>query len=168
VRTVFNLLGPLTNPAGATRQLLGVYARPLVETIARVLAELGSERAWVVHADDGLDEISTTAATTVAEVRDGAVRVWEVRPETLGLRRATLSELEGGTPEENAALMTRVLAGEAGALADVVALNAAAALCVAGAADRIESGLEQARAALASGAGAEKLEELRAFARSAG
>jgi anthranilate phosphoribosyltransferase len=163
VRTIFNLLGPLTNPAGARRQVMGVYAEELVEVIARVQAELGSEHALVVHGSDGLDEITTTGSTLVGEVRDGEIETYRLEPEALGLRRARLEDLLGGEPRHNADQMRRVLAGEDGPLADVTALNAAAALYVAGLAADLAQGLEQARQALASGAAARKLEELRAF-----
>ncbi|HXU47082.1 MAG TPA: anthranilate phosphoribosyltransferase, partial [Thermoanaerobaculia bacterium] len=132
LRTVFNVLGPLTNPAGAKRQVLGVYAAPLVERLGRVLAELGAEHALVVHGEDGLDELSTTGESSVAEVRDGDVRLFRVAPEDFGLPRATLADLLGGGPEENAAAMRRVLAGEPGPLADISALNAGAAIYVGG------------------------------------
>ena len=163
VRTLFNLLGPLTNPAGARRQLMGVYAEGLVEVVARVQAELGTEHAWVVHGSDGLDEITTTGPTRVGEVRGGEVRVFVLEPEELGLRRSRLADLLGGDPARNAELMRRVLGGEPGPLADVTALNAGAALLVAGIAADLREGLERSRAALASGAAAEKLEALRAF-----
>ncbi|HZI63476.1 MAG TPA: anthranilate phosphoribosyltransferase [Thermoanaerobaculia bacterium] len=163
VRTIFNLLGPLTNPAGARRQLMGVYAEELVEVIARVQAELGSEHALVVHGSDGLDEITTTGPTLVSEVRNGRIETYRLEPEALGLRRARLEDLLGGEPRHNADQMRRVLAGEDGPLADVTALNAAAALYVAGLAADLAQGLERARQALASGAAARKLEELRAF-----
>lgn len=162
IRTVFNLLGPLTNPAGARRQLLGVYARDRVEDLARVLLELGSEHALVVHGADGLDEITTTGPTHVAEVRDGAVRTFVMEPETYGVEPVPVEALEGGTPEENAETMERLLAGEGDrALEDIVSLNAAAALYVAGEAPGISRGLEMARDVLATGAGARKLDELK-------
>jgi len=163
MRTIFNLLGPLTNPAGARRQLMGVYAAALVPMIARVLADLGSEHALVVHGSDGLDEITTTGPTWVGEVIAGEVRTYTVEPERFGLRRASLAELAGGEPEENATLMRRVLAGEPGPLADITALNAGAALYAGGTVERLEDGVELARTTLASGAGAAKLEALRSF-----
>jgi anthranilate phosphoribosyltransferase len=163
LRTVFNVLGPLTNPAGARRQLMGVYAASLVEPIGQVLAELGSEHALVVHGDDGLDEITTTGVTRVCEVRGGEVSSYTIEPEAFGLRRAEPAELKGGGPEENAALMRGVLAGVAGALADVTALNAGAALYVAGLAADLPAGIAKARAALASGEAAEKLAQLVRF-----
>lgn len=163
MRTIFNVLGPLTNPAGARRQLMGVYSESLVEPIAHVLRDLGAEHALVVHGDDGLDEITTTGVTRVAEVRSGEVVCYTLEPERFGLRRASLAELAGGGPEENAAAMHRVFAGEAGPLADVTVLNAGAALYVSGIAPGIAEGIEQAREVLASGAAARKLEELRSF-----
>jgi anthranilate phosphoribosyltransferase len=163
VRTLFNLLGPLTNPAGARRQLVGVYARNRVEPVARVLAALGCEHALVVHGADGLDEITTTATTHVAEVRNGDVRTFELVPEELGLRRTTPESLAGATADENAAKLLQVLAGEAGAIFDIVALNAGAALYVAGRAASILEGVESARAVLVSGAARAKLEALKSF-----
>jgi anthranilate phosphoribosyltransferase len=162
LRTIFNVLGPLTNPAGARRQLMGVYAESLVEPIGHVLRELGAEHALVVHGD-GLDEITTTGRTRVAEVRDGEVRFYELEPERFGLRRARLEDLAGGTPDENAAAMRRVFAGEQGPLFEVTALNAGAAIYVSGLAATLEEGLERARQALTSGAAAAKLEALRSF-----
>jgi anthranilate phosphoribosyltransferase len=164
VRTVFNLLGPLANPAGARRQLLGVYASGRVETIARVLAGFGAERALVVHGDDGLDEITNTARTRVAEVEDGRVRVYELAPEEIGVRRAVPADLRGGTPEENARALERTLGGEGGPYAEIVAANAGAALYVGGRVESIRRGVEAARDLLASGAGLAKLDELRRFA----
>jgi anthranilate phosphoribosyltransferase len=164
-RTVFNVLGPLTNPAGASRQLVGVYAPGLVPLVARVLADLGSEHALVVHGSDGLDEITTTGPTTVSEARGGAVRTWEVTPEELGLPRASLDDLRGGSPEDNAAAMQRILDGEPGPLADITAANAGAALWVGGAVPDLRAGVDRARALLADGAGAHKLDELRRFRR---
>jgi anthranilate phosphoribosyltransferase len=163
LRTVFNVLGPLTNPAGARRQLMGVYAESLVEPIGHVLRDLGAEHALVVHGDDGLDEITTTGTTRVAEVRGGEVTCYTLEPERFGLRRARLEELAGGGPEENAAAMHRVFEGTEGALADVTALNAGAALYVSGLAGSLEQGLDLARETLTSGAAAKKLEELRSF-----
>jgi anthranilate phosphoribosyltransferase len=163
VRTLFNLLGPLTNPAGARRQLMGVYDGSLVEVVAGVLADLGSVHALVVHGSDGLDEITTTGPTRVAEVRGAAVEVYDLEPEELGVPRARPEELAGGDPEHNAAQMRGVLGGEPGPLADVTALNAAAALYVAGVAASLADGLARARQALAAGAAAAKLEELRRF-----
>ncbi len=153
MRTIFNVLGPLTNPAGARRQLMGVYAEALVEPIGHVLRDLGAEHALVVHGSDGLDEITTTGPTTVSEVKDGETRAYTLEPERLGIPRARLQDLAGGGPEENAALMHRVLGGEPGPLADVTALNAGAAIYVSGLAPTLEDGYGRAREVLASGAG---------------
>jgi anthranilate phosphoribosyltransferase len=143
---------------------MGVYMESLVEPIGYVLRDLGALHALVVHGD-GLDEITTTGRTRVAEVRDGEVRIYDLEPERFGLRRAGLDELAGGTPEENAAAVGRVFSGEdRGALFDVTALNAGAALYVGGVAGTLEEGVEKARATLSSGAAARKLEELRSFA----
>ncbi len=162
MRTIFNVLGPLTNPAGARRQVMGVYAKSLVEPIGLVLRDLGAEHALVVHGD-GLDEITTTGETTVSEVRDGEVRTYTLEPERFGIRRVSVEDLAGGQPAENAALMHRVFGGETGPLADVTALNAGAAIYVAGLAPSLEEGCEAARAVLASGAAANKLEKLVGF-----
>jgi len=161
VRTIFNVLGPLTNPAGARRQVMGVYNRGLVEVIGQVQLELGAEHALVVHGSDGLDEITTTGPTAIAEARDGELRTWELDPRDFGVARAKPEDLAGGTPEENAAALRRVLLGEEGPLADITALNAGAALYVAGRAESIEAGYAVGREALRSGAALEKLEELR-------
>jgi len=167
VRTVFNLLGPLTNPAGAQAQVLGVYARDKVELLARVLLELGVRHALVVHGEDGLDEITTTGPTHVAEVRDGELRSYVLEPEELGLQRVPLAALAGGTPEENAARMEALLSGQRGggdeALVEVVAANAGAALYVGGRASSLRAGVESALDLLAAGAPARKLAELRTY-----
>jgi anthranilate phosphoribosyltransferase len=162
MRTIFNVLGPLTNPAGARRQVMGVYSQALVEPIGQVLRDLGAEHALVVHGD-GLDEITTTGTTTVSEVRDGEVRTYTLEPERFGLRRVRVEDLAGGKPDENAALLRRVFGGETGPLADVTALNAGAAIYVAGLAPSLEEGYEAARTALASGAAAKKLDALVEF-----
>ena len=164
VRTVFNLLGPLTNPAGAQAQVLGVYGRDKVELLARVLRELGVRHALVVHGSDGLDEITTTGPTFVAEVRDGEVRSYTLEPEQLGARRVALGALLGGTPEDNARRMEALLGGQGEpALVDVVALNAGAALYVGGLAESLLEGAERARALLAQDAPARKLVALREY-----
>lgn len=162
MRTIFNVLGPLTNPAGARRQVMGVYTQTLVEPIGQVLRDLGAEHALVVHGD-GLDEITTTGPTTVSEVWHGEVRTYTLEPERFGIRRVQVEDLAGGRPEDNAALMHRVFGGEEGPLADVTALNAGAAVYVAGLAPSLEEGVEAARGVLASGAAAGKLEELKGF-----
>jgi anthranilate phosphoribosyltransferase len=163
VRTVFNVLGPLTNPAGASRQVMGVYAPELVEVIGKVLADLGSEHALVVHGEDGLDEITLSAPTRVAEVRHGSVTLRTLKPGDFGLEPVPVEALLGAEPAHNAALLRDVLGGRPGPLADVTALNAGAAIHVAGLAADLAEGLAAARAAIASGAAAAKLEELRSF-----
>jgi anthranilate phosphoribosyltransferase len=161
VRTVFNLLGPLTNPAGARRQVLGVYARDRVALLARVLAELGVEHALVVHGEDGLDEITLTGGTFVAEVRGTEVTEWVIDPWKLGFELVDDAALAGGAPEENAAALREVLAGREGALREITLLNAGAAVYVGGLADDLSAGIVAARAALDSGAAADKLQALR-------
>src|SRR5215203_4261739 len=144
VRTAFNLLGPLTNPAHATRQLVGVPRPELTEVVARSLAMLGTERAWVVHGADGLDEISTTGYTKVSECRDGEVNTFYLHPSDMGLSKTTPESLRGGEASENAEIARRVLAAERGAARDIVIFNAAAALLVAGKVARIQDGLAMA------------------------
>ncbi len=163
VRTIFNVLGPLTNPAGARRQVMGVYAEHLVDVLGEVLRELGAEHALVVHGSDGLDELTTTGPSRVAEVRDGTVSSYELDPSDLGIPRASANDLAGGSPEDNAAITRRILDGEGGPLADVTALNAGAAIYVSGRAESLTDGLEQARAAIAGGTARRKLAELAAF-----
>jgi anthranilate phosphoribosyltransferase len=165
VRTIFNVLGPLTNPAAATRQLVGVYSRPLVEIIATVLRDLGADHALVVHGSDGLDEVTTSGVTYAAEVRNGQVDCLEIRPEQLGCPEAAPGELRGGDPAENAGLLEVVLDGKEGPLADITVLNAGAAIYVGGRAASLGEGSVVARETLRSGAARSKLEELRAFTR---
>jgi anthranilate phosphoribosyltransferase len=160
IRTVFNILGPLTNPAGANAQVIGVYARSLVEPLARVLAELGTIRAFVVHGADGLDEISTTGESYLAEVREGLVRTSSVRPEDFGVSRATIADLRGGDREENAEIIRRILAGEPGAKRDIVVVNAGAALVAGGRAREIKEGAQLAAQSIDSGAALGKLRTL--------
>jgi anthranilate phosphoribosyltransferase len=152
VRTAFNLLGPLTNPAGAARQLVGVPRPELTEVVARSLAMLGSERAWVVHGADGIDEISTTGYTKVSECRGDYVRTFFLHPSDFGLARASLGELAGGDPATNASLTRELLDGARGARRDIVVFNAAAALLIAGLVTSIREGLARAAAVLDSGA----------------
>jgi anthranilate phosphoribosyltransferase len=152
VRTIFNFLGPLTNPAGARRQLLGVSDRRYQETIAEALVGLGCERALVVCAADDVDEISITEETRIVEVAEGRTEEWFVRPEDLGLERADIDRIAGGEPEQNAATVVRVLDGEDGPQRDVVVLNAAGAILVGGGADDLGGGVERAREAIDSGA----------------
>ncbi|HEY6867287.1 MAG TPA: anthranilate phosphoribosyltransferase [Candidatus Eisenbacteria bacterium] len=163
VRTVFNALGPLTNPAGATRQLLGVYTDTLVRTVAEVLLQLGSERAWVVHGRDGLDELTVFARSHVAEVAGGAIREFEIDPATLGLAHTDRAGVAGGDAATNAARVRAVLGGEKGAARDIVLLNTAAALVVAGVAGSLEDGVRRAAAAIDGGQATAKLAQLEAF-----
>jgi anthranilate phosphoribosyltransferase len=160
VRTAFNLLGPLTNPAGASRQLVGVPRPELTELVARSLALLGSERAWVVHGADGLDEISTTGYTKVSECRDGTVNTFYVHPADFGLAKSSSSQLRGGDAAANAAIARRVLAGEPGAARDIVLLNAAASLLIADRVATIADGIGQAAAVIDNGKAAEALDRL--------
>jgi anthranilate phosphoribosyltransferase len=160
VRTIFNFLGPLTNPAGATRQLLGVSDRRYQETIAEALVGLGCERALVVCSDDGIDEISVAERTRVIEVADGGTEEWFVTPEDLGIERAEVSAIAGGSPQENAAVVRAVLAGEGGPARDVVALNAGAAILAAEGAHDLAAAVERAREAIDSGAAEGVLERL--------
>jgi anthranilate phosphoribosyltransferase len=152
VRTIFNFLGPLTNPAGATRQLLGVSDRRYQETIAEALVGLGCDRAFVVYAADGVDEISVAERTRIVEVKDGGTEEWFVGPEDLGLRRAEIEEIAGGAPDHNAAVVSRVLEGRDGGARDVIVLNAGAAIVVGGVAEDLSEGVELARQAIDSGA----------------
>jgi len=160
IRTVFNVLGPLTNPAGANAQVIGVYSRHLVEPLARVLAELGTLRAFVVHGADGLDEISTTGESWVAEVREGLVRASAVRPEDFGVARASITDLLGGDREQNAEIIRRILSGEPGPKRDMVLVNAGAALVAGGRARDFKEGANQAAQAIDSGAALGKLRAL--------
>ena len=142
-RTIFNLLGPLTNPAGAQRQVMGVFADRWVEPLARVLAALGAERAWVVHGG-GMDEMTTTAETSVAEYRDGQVRLFTITPEAVGLPRAALADLTGGSPAQNAAALRELLDGAKGPYRDIVRLNAAAAFLVGERVETLRDGVDLA------------------------
>jgi anthranilate phosphoribosyltransferase len=160
VRTIFNVLGPLTNPAFARRQVLGVYAEHLVERLAHVLLSLGCEHALVVHSVDGLDEISVSAPTRVCEVRGGAVRAYEITPEEIGTPSHPIEAIAGGDAKANAEIARAVLGGEEGARADIVAANAGAALYVAGVVPTIRDGVVLARESIASGRAREKLEQL--------
>ncbi len=160
IRTIFNILGPLTNPAGADRQVLGVYRADLVETIGRVLAGLGCRRGFVVHGDDGMDEITLTAPTRVAEIRDHQVTLATVTPEQFGFSRCALGDLQGGNAEQNAAIVRAVLGGAHGPQRDVVLLNAGFALVAAGVAADVAAGLTLARDAIDSGQALGRLEQL--------
>ena len=160
VRTLLNCLGPLVNPLGVKHQLVGVYSAALVEPLAGALGALGARRAMVVHGSDGLDELTTAGTSVAAVVDDGVVQTQVVDPEELGLRRVAPDALAGGTPEENAEILRRVLHGEKGAQRDIVCLNAAGALYAACAAEGLADGLSQAEESLDSGAAAEKLSQL--------
>jgi anthranilate phosphoribosyltransferase len=160
VRTAFNLLGPLTNPAGASRQLVGVPRPELTELVARSLSLLGSERAWVVHGADGLDEISTTGYTKVSECRDGAVNTFYVHPSDFGLPKSAPAQLRGGDAASNADIARAVLNGERGAARDIVLLNVAASLLIAEHVASIQEGIAQAAAALDSRRAASVLDQL--------
>ena len=160
IRTIFNLLGPISNPAGVTRQVLGVFALEWVEPIAHVLANLGAEHVWVVHGHDGLDELTTTGATTVAELKDGKVTVFEVTPADAGLPPAKLSDLKGGDAATNAAVMRELLAGAKGPIRDIVLLNTAAALIVGGKATSLTDGVALAVHSIESGAARAALDKL--------
>ncbi|MGH7023053.1 MAG: anthranilate phosphoribosyltransferase [Caulobacteraceae bacterium] len=158
-RTVFNLLGPLSNPAGAKRQLLGVFDGRWVDPLARVLGALGATRAWVVHGE-GLDEITTTGVTHVAEWRDGGIRLFNITPEAVGLPRAALADLRGGDPKENAAALRELLAGAPGPYRDVALINAAAAFLVADKVETLREGVELAVRSIDSGAAQGALDKL--------
>ena len=160
VRTAFNLLGPLTNPAGATRQLVGVPRPEFTELLARALMLLGSERAWVVHGADGIDEISTTGYTKISECRDGVVNTFYLHPSAVGLPKSTPAALRGGTAPDNARIILQVLDGQPGAPRDIVVLNAGAALFVAGVAKSIEEGMSVAARAIDGGDARRTLDRL--------
>jgi anthranilate phosphoribosyltransferase len=159
-RTIFNLLGPLSNPAEAPRQLMGIFAADYVERQAKVLSALGSERAWVVHGSDGMDELTTTGPSTVAELRDGNVRTFQLDPETVGIQRCAPDDLLGGTPDENAVALKALLEGEKGAYRDIVLFNAAAALVVADKATDLEAGVAMAADSIDAGKASQALAKL--------
>ncbi len=164
-RTVFNVLGPLTNPAGARSQVLGVYAPELVRTVAEVLAQLGARRAFVVHGAQGIDELAPAGPNLVCEVVDGDVRERELDPLDLGVPRCDPAELRGGSAEENAQTILSILGGANGAASDAILLNAAGAIAAGGQAEDLREGLDRARTAIDSGAAAARLEELARFSR---
>ncbi|HVP85790.1 MAG TPA: anthranilate phosphoribosyltransferase [Rhizomicrobium sp.] len=166
-RTIFNLLGPLSNPAGVTRQLMGVFSEEWIDPVAEALRRLGSEKAWIVHGGDGLDELTTTTHTDVAALENGAVEHHEVRPQDAGLAAATLAQLEGGTAQENAGAITRLLSGEHGAFRDIVLLNASAALIIAGKAKNLREGAALAGETIDSGKAKATLANLAACSRAA-
>lgn len=161
IRTIFNMLGPLANPAGVKRQMLGVFSPEWVGPFADALLALGAERAMVVHGVDGMDEISTTGATLVAELKDGGLRMQDLTPERLGVKRVTLDDLRGGTAAENAQAVKDVLAGKPGPFADLVVVNAGAAILVAGLVDGLLDGIDRARDAISSGKAMAALDAVR-------
>ncbi|MFO7295571.1 MAG: anthranilate phosphoribosyltransferase [Caldicoprobacter sp.] len=168
VRTIFNILGPLTNPAGVKGQVLGVYDRRLVHSLAEVLKNLGTQRALVVHGMDGLDEITTTTRTIVSEIKGGEIIDYEIDPAEYGIPYARLQDIAGGDAKHNAELIMRILKGERGPARDIVLLNAAAALYVGNAAESIREGLEKATYLIDSGAAYEKLKEFIRVSREVG
>jgi anthranilate phosphoribosyltransferase len=167
IRTTFNLLGPLTNPAGASRQIVGVPRPELTQVMARALMLLGSRRAWVVHGAGGIDEISTTGHTKVSECRDGAVHTFFIHPSEFGLPKSTPADLRGGDAAENASIICNVFEGKPGPARDIVLLNAGAALLVAGQVSSVREGISQAASALDSGAARQTLERLVRFSQRA-
>ena len=160
VRTLFNVLGPLTNPAGAPNQVLGVFSKDWVEPLAQVLKQLGSEHVLVVHADDGLDEISISSATQVAELKDGQISTYTIQPEDFGMQRADLAALKAEDAKDSLRIIKSVLANESGPAKDIVCLNAGAAIYAAGLTDSLADGVARAAEVIASGAAAAKLEQL--------
>jgi anthranilate phosphoribosyltransferase len=163
IRTVFNILGPLTNPARASAQVIGVYDGRLTEVMAQVLKELGTVRAFVVHGEDGLDEISNTCESRISEVRSNEVRTYTVRPEDFGLTRARMPDLQGGSVADNAEIIRRILKGERGPKRDIVALNAGAAIAAGGKAEDIGAGIAMAQHSIDSGAALDRLNRLVEF-----
>jgi len=159
-RTIFNLLGPLSNPAGVKRQMVGVFSRQWIEPLAHVLKNLGSESVWVVHGSDGLDEITTAGPTHVAALENGAVRTFEITPEEMGLQRVKSEALRGGEAKENAQALVDVLKGKQGPFRDVAVLNAAAALVVAARAKNLQQALALAQTSIDSGEAANRLQQL--------
>jgi len=160
IRTIFNLLGPLCNPAGVKRQVLGVFDRKWIEPLAHVMKNLGSEHVWIVHGCDGMDELTTTGPSTVAELKDGDIAVFEITPEDAGLQRAALADLKGGDASANALAIRTLLEGEPGPFRDIVLLNTAAALIVADKAANLADGVERAALSIDSGAAMAALNKL--------
>ncbi|NWF91655.1 MAG: anthranilate phosphoribosyltransferase [Syntrophaceae bacterium] len=163
IRTIFNLLGPLTNPAGATIHLTGLYREDLLQPVAEVLRNLGSRAAFIVHSEDHCDEISISGKTTICQLKDGAMATYQIEPEMVGLKRAGLEEIQGGTPEKNAAILLQVLRGESGPPRDVVLLNAAAVFVASEKVSNLRDGVEMARESIDSGRAMKKLEEMIRF-----
>jgi anthranilate phosphoribosyltransferase len=161
IRTLFNLLGPLTNPAGASIQILGVYADDVVDLMAQVLVKLGSRHCFVVHGEDGLDEVSVSGPTRFCEGKDGRISCYHIAPGDVGLPTASLDAIAGGGPEDNAKILLGILAGERGPKRDIVLLNAAPPLVACGRAKDFAEGIAQAARAIDSGAAMEKLDQLK-------
>jgi anthranilate phosphoribosyltransferase len=166
IRTIFNLLGPLTNPAGATIHLAGLYREDLLRPVAEVLRNLGSKAAFVVHSEDHCDEISITGKTTICQLKDGSIATYQIEPEIAGLKRATLEEIQGGTPVKNADILLQVLKGKPGPSRDVVLLNTAAVFVAAEKVSDLRGGVEMARESIDSGRAMVKLEALIRFSKS--
>ena len=160
VRTVFNVLGPLTNPAGAKRQVMGVFSQDWLETLANVLKNLGSEQVMIVHSEDGMDEISISAATNIAELKDGEIKTYQIEPEQFGMQRADISTLAVENVEESFKVMQAVLDNQGGPTQDIVVLNAGAAIYTAGIEDSLDSGIASARQVIENGSAKTKLNEL--------
>lgn len=161
IRTIFNILGPLTNPAGAKRQLIGVYDASLTDTFAKVLFKLGSVHAFIVRGEDGLDEITLTDETRVTELKDGSIRTYRIAPEDFGFERCGIEDLKGGDPDTNADIILAVLRGHPGPQRDIVILNSAAAITAAGVSESIEEGIAVARGAIDSEGALDRLERLK-------
>lgn len=159
-RTLFNLVGPLINPAPIIGQLLGIYDGNLIETVGEVLLGLGLDRAMVVHGDDGLDEITTTTTTNICEIKDGVLRLYKLDPEKYGIEKATLDDIRGGTPKENSEIILNILRGELGAKRDIVVLNSGAALYVGKQAESLDEGIIKAKELIDSGIAYKKYEQL--------
>ncbi|MBI3398640.1 MAG: anthranilate phosphoribosyltransferase [Deltaproteobacteria bacterium] len=160
IRTIFNILGPLTNPAGARRQVIGVYDDSLTDVLGKVLANLGAEHTFVVRGEDGLDEITLTTETKVTELKNGILKTYHIKPEDFGFRRCRPEDLKGGDPEQNAEIILALLEGKKGSQQDVVLLNAAAAIVAGGIAKSLEEGISSARGSIDSGKAMEKLNRL--------
>jgi anthranilate phosphoribosyltransferase len=157
---VFNVLGPLTNPAGAKRQVMGVFSQEWLETLANVLKNLGSEQVMIVHSEDGMDEISISAATNIAELKDGEIKIYQIEPEQFGMQRADISTLAVENVEESFKVMQAVLDNQGGPTQDIVVLNAGAAIYTAGIEDSLDSGIASARQVIENGSAKAKLNEL--------
>ena len=160
VRTVFNVLGPLTNPAGAKRQVMGVFSQDWLETLANVLKNLGSEQVMIVHSEDGMDEISISAPTNIAELKDGEIKTYEIEPEQFGMQRADISTLAVENVEESFNVMQAVLDNQGGPTQDIVLLNAGAAIYTAGIEDSLDSGIASARQVIENGSASSRLNQL--------